>query len=111
MNPTICFAIKSQRVIRISYDGGLRTVEPYCHGVSIAGFDLLRAYQTSGYSASRQSIEWKLIYVNQIQSLALTEVLFSGRRRGYNPNDSAMARTYCCIPYSPQLHSPVGYVV
>jgi len=50
MNLEICAAIRTRSVIQFYYDGGLRTVEPHCHGVSKDGNELLRGYQTGGYS-------------------------------------------------------------
>lgn len=52
MNPIICSAIRSKQVIRLYYRGGFRMIEPFCYGASTAGSELLRAYQTGGYSES-----------------------------------------------------------
>ena len=89
MNPEICEAIKLKRIIRFNYSGGLRTVEPFCHGVSTAGNEVLRGYQTSGDSESGDPVGWKLFRVSEISNLTITNELFSGTRPGYNPNDSA----------------------
>ena len=97
MNRTICEAINSRQVIRFNYKGGLRTVEPFCHGISTAGNEVLRGYQTSGYSESGDPVGWKLFRVSEISNLTITDELFSGTRPGYNPNDSAMATIHCHV--------------
>jgi predicted DNA-binding transcriptional regulator YafY len=95
MNSTICSAIRSRRVVQFDYDGGLRTAEPFCHGASMDGHDLLRAYQTGGYSESGNSVGWRLFRVDRMNNLNITDESFSGNRPGYNPDDGAMVRVYC----------------
>jgi hypothetical protein len=55
MNSLVCQAIRERRILRLSYDGGLRDVEPHCHGCSRDDNDLLRAYQIGGVSRSGDS--------------------------------------------------------
>lgn len=38
----ICEAIKEHKIMRFWYNGGFRTVEPFCYGRSTAGNDVLR---------------------------------------------------------------------
>lgn len=72
MNSTICSAIRSKRMIQCFYDGGIRTVEPFCHGESRDGNALLRVYQTAGYSQSGQPDGWKLFPLDELSGLAIT---------------------------------------
>lgn len=95
MNPEICAAIRTRSVIQFYYDGGLRTVEPHCHGVSKNGNELLRGYKTGGYSQSGKPVSWKLFSVRKISSLKQTEEIFPSNRQDYNPNDRAM-KSICC---------------
>ena len=95
MNLAICAAIRSRKVIQFSYDGDNRVVEPFCHGTSTAGNDLLRAYQVRGQSASGTPLGWKLFEESKITGLRQTGEVFTGNRQGYNPNDSAMAIVHC----------------
>lgn len=97
MNPTICESIKSKKIIHFYYDGGLRTVEPFCYGVGTEGNDLLRGYQTGGFSESGNSSGWKLFDLSKASSLEKTNTIFQGIRPYYNPNDKAMVKVYCCI--------------
>ena len=97
MNSIICSAIRSHNVIRFYCDGGYRTAEPFCHGASRAGNDLLRAYQTGGHSESGNPVKWKIFRVVKMSSITITDENFSGNRPDYYTNDSAMATVYCCV--------------
>lgn len=92
MNAVILRAVKERQVIQFQYSGGLRTVEPHCYGVSRTGKELLRGYQTGGYSESGNSVGWKLFEVGLMQGIAVTGQTFPNDRPLYNPNDSVMAQ-------------------
>jgi hypothetical protein len=98
MNPLLCSAIRNRRVITLYYDGGRRTVEPYCHGVSEAGHDLLRGYQIAGYSKSGVSAGWKMFRLDELSGLAMTDEVFANTRPEYDPSrEEKMATIYCRI--------------
>lgn len=97
MHSILCNAINSHLVLTFYYNGGYRTVEPFCYGRSGTGKDVLRGYQTSGYSESGDPLGWRLFDVSKISSLTVTEENFVRTRPGYNPNDSAMGQIYCRV--------------
>jgi hypothetical protein len=97
MNSQICQAIREMRVIEFYYDGGVRTVEPFCHGVSTAGNEVLRGCQVGGYSRSGDLPRWRLFNVAEIRRLTVTEEAFTGKRPGYRARDSAMGRVCCHV--------------
>lgn len=97
MNNAVCAAIRSRAVLQFHYGGGIRTTEPHCHGVSRAGNEVLRAYQTGGYSESGNAFTWKLFDVSQISSLRETGDTFATNRPGYNPNDRQMTSVHCHV--------------
>ncbi|NJE47334.1 hypothetical protein E3E35_07965 [Thermococcus sp. GR7] len=97
MEPVICSAIRSRRIIKFYYKGGIRIVEPFCYGVSTAGNEVLRAYQIGGYSESGKPVGWKLFRISEISGLTVTDEHFEGNRPGYNPRDKAMVRIYCHV--------------
>jgi hypothetical protein len=97
MNQAICNAIQGRKVIRFFYDGGFRMAEPHCHGESKEGNELLRAYQTDGYSESGNPQGWKLFRLDEMTSLTITDATFSGARPYYNPADKDMVSIYCCL--------------
>lgn len=93
----ICEAITQRSVIRFDYSGGSRDVEPFCHGTSRTGNELLRGYQVGGYSESGNPIGWKIFSVEQMGQIKILEKTFSGSRPQYNPNDSVMAMIHCRV--------------
>ena len=97
MNTILCQAIKERRVVRFYYDGGVRDVEPHCHGCSKDDNDLLRGYQVGGYSSSGDSIGWKMFRLDRMSGLVTTAATFHGPRPEYDPNDNRMATVYCSL--------------
>lgn len=97
MNSTICDAISGRHLLRFRYDGGDRTVEPHCHGVSTAGNEVLRAYQTAGFSESGNPVGWKLFEVSKMSALQLQSETFKANRPGYNSNDRGMSSVHCHV--------------
>jgi predicted DNA-binding transcriptional regulator YafY len=90
----ICDAIHKRRRVRFWYRGGLRTVEPYAYGVSDGGHPILRAYQLSGYSPSRET-GWKLFRVDEIEEFTVIDESFEAPRAGYMRTDPTMTKIYC----------------
>ena len=80
MNSVLCKAILEKKVIRFYYDGGYRLAEPHCYGISKDGNELLRAYQTCGYSESNNPVGWKLFRLDELSNLSTTEDSFSSSR-------------------------------
>jgi predicted DNA-binding transcriptional regulator YafY len=78
-------AIKNKKQIKINYRAmGIRTVLPaalYNHPST--GKLLIDAFQTDGYSESREVPGWKMFEVDEIFQLSLTEMFFS-TIAGYN---------------------------
>lgn len=97
MNKDICIAIELKKIIEFYYNGGKRTVEPFCYGISRKGNELLRAFQTGGYSESGDPVHWKLFSVKKMSNITITDEEFSGNRPEYKPDDSAMEDIYCNI--------------
>ncbi len=96
-NAVVCQAIESRKVLRFFYNGGFRTVEPFCHGVSTAGNFVLRGFQSGGYSESKR-VGWKMFEITKISRLSVLDENFDGRRPHYNPNDSAMVKIFARVP-------------
>lgn len=105
MNEDVCEAIETQRVLAFEYGheetdegpdaGGCRVVEPHVYGETADGEELLRGYQTGGYSASEEPVGWKLFDVAEIEELVVTAESFDGPRPEYEPEDPALVDVYC----------------
>jgi hypothetical protein len=97
MVETIYSAMAQRRRLRGVYNGGPRLLEPHVFGVSRSGHPLLRVFQVSGHSASSVAVGWKLLRVEDLTDLAVTEERFAEPRPEYNPDDAAMATIHCRI--------------
>ena len=95
MNQIICGAIYDRRVMKFSYHGHPRVVEPHAHGLSLALNEVIRCYQTGGTSRSGKVPDWRLMRVDQIKSLTVTEEHFVGERNGYVRGDKSMSTIFC----------------
>jgi hypothetical protein len=98
MNPVLCVAIRNRRIVTFYYDGGRRSVEPYCYGASGAGHELLRGYQAAGYSRSGTPHGWKMFRVTELSGLAMTDEVFTANRPEYAADrEEKMATIYCRV--------------
>lgn len=86
----IVAAIQQQRTLTINYAPGLREIEPHAVGYGSGGQILLRAFQTSGVSASGKPVNWKLFRVGRLGGAPQAGGHFVGPRPGYRRGDSAM---------------------
>lgn len=92
MRETLYTAIRKRRRLRLTYGGGTRIVEPYVYG-ACETHQLLRAYQVSGFSPSRER-GWKLFRVEEMSGLALLDETFDEPQAGYMRNDPCMEVIY-----------------
>ena len=94
MNTDICNAIKKMNLIEFYYNGGTRTVEPHCHGITTAGNEALRGYQVTGYSDSGQ-MGWKMFDLGNASNINVLDETFDEPRPGYRKSDRGMSQIYC----------------
>ena len=83
-------AIEGRRNLILHYDPGARSIEPHAVGYSSSGEILLRAYQTSGASASGEHANWKLFRLDRAISVDDGGAVFDGPRPEYRRGDRAM---------------------
>lgn len=93
MNQIICDAIHNRQMLEFTYHGHPRVVEPHAYGLSLARNEVIRCYQTGG--TSRSGEVWKLLKVDEIESLTVTEKHFVGERSGYARGDKRMSTIFC----------------
>ena len=98
MNTVICDAIRDKYLLQFNYHEKLRIVEPYCYGVSTAGHEVLRAFQTEGGTHSSFLPSWRMFLVEEIEDLQKLPDQFPGFAPGYNPNgDDSMSTIFCQV--------------
>jgi hypothetical protein len=93
----ICEAIRLRCLLEFDYQGHHRMVEPYCHGFSARGAEVLRAVQIAGSSRSAGFGFGKLWVVASMSNVYVTATGFVPNDPNYNPEDSAMTRIHCRI--------------
>jgi hypothetical protein len=93
----ICSAIRQRSVLEFQYRGLQRVVEPYCHGISTRGVEVLRAIQIAGDSSSGGFGFGKLWIVSDMVGLRITDQSFVADDPDYNPDDSGMKEIHCRV--------------
>lgn len=93
MKQLIIDAIAKKLVLSFSYDGILRVVEPHAIGVSRAGKEVLRCYQTCG-GHIRPGHDWDLCELKKIAEIKTTGEVFPSARNGYKRGDSHMTQIF-----------------
>lgn len=83
-------AILEKRLIQFLYDGGPRTVEPHCLGITTAGNLAIRAFQVRGFSLSGGIPDWRMFELAKMSQLQILNTSFSNPRPGYRRGDRGM---------------------
>jgi len=95
MNQTICEAIQNMHLLSFNYKNHKRVVEPHTHGISTTGNECMRCYQISGDSSSGKVPGWKMMTIDKITDLSLSQVKFSEPRPKYKKGDKHMTTIFC----------------
>jgi hypothetical protein len=96
----VCEAIRTRRLLQFDYHGLRRVAAPYCHGISTAGTDVMRAVQVRGASGrvgSKGHGFGKLWSIADIERPRLLEETFAADDPDYNPDDKGMREIHCRI--------------
>jgi len=95
----ICEAIRHRRLLEVAYRGVGRLVEPYSHGTSHDGREVLVAYQRAGGSSSGHGEGWKALHVDEVENLSMVDVSFVANQPGYRPGGQSknLAHVHCCV--------------
>ena len=91
-------AVNRRQVLKFSYEGCVRIVQPQTYGMSYTGRFVLRGCQTGGESRSGQSKIAKLFDVAKILKLQETDEHFRQALPSHNPQDSAMKVIFATLP-------------
>ena len=93
MNQLITDAINTLQVLKFTYSGIDRVVEPHAIGISRTGKVLLRCFQTLGGHVT-PGHEWDLCELSKISNLRVSGDSFQGPRPGYRKGDSRMVSIF-----------------
>lgn len=93
MLQTIINAIRNREVLSFTYTGIARVAEPHAVGVSRAGNNVLRCYQTQGGHV-KPGHEWDLCDLSKLSNLRTTGQHFVNGRPGYKPGDKHMTTIF-----------------
>jgi hypothetical protein len=93
MRQIIIDAINTLQVLKFTYSGIDRVVEPHAIGISRTGKILLRCFQTLGGHVTAGH-EWDLCELSKISNLRVSGDYFQGPRSGYRKYDSHMVRIF-----------------
>ena len=93
MDEHIIQAVRNQQLLRFSYDGGERVVEPHCYGQTTKGNEAIRAFQVRGYS-STGTLGWKMFKLSEATSIEVLEEVFEYPRSDYKRGDKGMSKIY-----------------
>ena len=86
-------AINNRQEISFVYSGLQRIAQPSAVGISTAGNDILRCFQTQGKHIT-PGHEWDLCTVSKISSFKVTGETFDVNPPGYKRGDRAMQRIH-----------------
>jgi predicted DNA-binding transcriptional regulator YafY len=83
----IIHAIDNKRLLRFTYRGYARVVEPHTYGIHKKTLRALVAFQVRGGSNSGQPEGWKTFNESEIRALSMLEETFAAPRPDYRKND------------------------
>lgn len=86
-------AIRNRHYLTFTYEGIARQVQPAAVGVSRAGNDVLRCFQTKG-GHNTAGHDWDLCILSKISGLSVTAERFEALPPGYKRGDKGMVKIY-----------------
>lgn len=78
--PDLKRAVQERLVVRFTYDGRPRVVEPHAYGIGPDGEPVLHGYQTDGESVSGGLPGWRTFAARRIVDISLTTERFPAAR-------------------------------
>src|SRR5258708_60177 len=99
MNGMLCESIKRRCLLEVEYSGGVRVIEPYAHGLSRDGMEILVAFQRGGASSSGRTIGWKAFRADELDQVVVLDVTFLVNRTEYRAGGLSknLVSVHCCV--------------
>ncbi|WP_151633152.1 hypothetical protein [Noviherbaspirillum aerium] len=95
MNPEICAAIRSRRLMALAYYGYKRVVEPFAYGLDATGDALLLGFQVHGTGRAERDEGWVRLRLYEAIILCETGETFLTDRPGYRRDDPIFCTVFC----------------
>jgi len=92
-----CDALRAGKRLSITYGGFTRIVEVHAVGTTDDGNPVMRAWQVSGGSRSRNPEPWRLFRLDRTWQYAILDEASEAPRSGYKRGDRHIARIRCQI--------------
>ena len=86
-------AIRNRRYLTFTYKGIVRVVQPAAIGVSRAGNEVLRCFQTDG-AHNTDGHDWNLCTLTEMTDLRVTAKTFATPPPGYKRGDKGMVKIF-----------------
>lgn len=93
MRNELIVAIQGRKTVTFVYDGIAREAQPCAIGISRAGNEVLRCYQTAGGHVT-PGHEWNFCQLSKIRNLAVTNKVFQGEPPRYRRGDKDMSQIF-----------------
>jgi hypothetical protein len=87
---TPCEALNAGLCLEVSYDGYTRIVEVHAVGLSREGRWIMRVWQVAGGSQSGKDFGWKMMRLDEVTSVRLSDQKSMAPRPLYKCNDPEM---------------------
>jgi len=88
-------ALHAGKRLLIAYHGFSRMVEVHAVGYTEEDHAVMLVWQVEGGSLSNKPVGWKLLRLDEVRRLGLTEEPSAAPRPGYNGGGKAMLKTLC----------------
>lgn len=95
LSNTPCDTIAQRKCLELRYNGLRRLVEIHAVGYTSDGNAIMRVWQVSGGSNSGEVPGWKLLRLDEVSGMAITDTASQAPRAGYKRGDRHMLRIVC----------------
>lgn len=96
----LCRAVRRCLLVRLTYGGYERIVEPYIHGSTSSGREVLLCFQVEGGSASSDPSPWRLLHLDRVTALSVLETAFAPREE--SPQSREVPIVHCAQGRGPR---------
>jgi hypothetical protein len=93
----VCEAIRTRRLLSVRYGTRLRVLEPYVHGKTAEGAEVLLCYQREGETQSGYRSHWRTLHLAKIEDIRVLDVSFPFLRSEYDGQTPEIRTVHCHV--------------